>query len=93
MKLQHLNDKFMDTSQGLELFSDPDNRMLKAKAPKRLSIKTLNEWTNTFGTYISVIVCHFPSGATELIAYVGIIRDAAAEFPVSVFLFMTTNLE
>ena len=38
----------MDTSQGLELSIDPDNRMLKAKAPKRLSITTMDEWTNTY---------------------------------------------
>ena len=40
----------MDTSQGLELSIDPGNRMLKAKASKRLSITTLDEWTNTFRT-------------------------------------------
>ena len=54
--------------------------MLKAKAPKRLSITTLDECTNTFRTYISIIVSRFPSGATELIACMGIIRKAAADF-------------
>ena len=53
LKLQNLNDEFMDTSQGLELFIGPDNRMLKAKAPKRLSITTLDEWTKTHSERIS----------------------------------------
>ena len=81
VRLRNLNDEFIDTSQGLELFIDPDNRMLKAKAPKRLSITTLEEWTNTFGTYVSIIVSRFPSRATELIAHMGIIREAATDSP------------
>ena len=71
----------MGTSQGLELFINPDNRTLKAKAPKRLSITTLDEWTNRFETYISIIVSCFPSRATELIACMGKIKEAAADFP------------
>ena len=64
LKLQNLNDEFMDTSQGIELSIDPDNRMLKAKAPKRLSITTLDEWTNTFRMYIFIIISRFPSRVT-----------------------------
>ena len=81
LKLQNLNDEFIGTSKGLELFIDQDNRMLKAKAPKRLSITALDEWTNTFRKGISIIVSRFPSRATDLIAYMGIIREAAADFP------------
>ena len=76
----------MDTSHGLELFIDPDNRTLKAKAPKRLSVTTLDKWTNTFGTYMSIIVSCFPFRATELIAYMNIMREAAADFPSLCFL-------
>ena len=77
----------MDTSQGLELFIDPDNRMLKAKAPKIFSITTLGEWTNTFGRYIS----RFTLRVTELIAYMGIIREAAADFPCLGFLIQNES--
>ena len=42
--------------------------------------------TGAFGTYISVIVSCFPNRAIELIDYMGIIREAAADFPGLCFL-------
>ena len=46
---------------------------------------------NTFGTYISIIVSRFPSRATELIAYMGITREAAADFSGLGFLIYDYN--
>ena len=53
LKLQHMNNRILDSSS--ELIVDLENKLLKAKAPRRLSISTLDEWTNAFGTFISVI--------------------------------------
>ena len=79
LKLQHMNIGILDSN--FELTVDPENKLLIAKPPRRLSITTLDEWTNAFGTYISVIISHFPNRGIELIDYMGIIREAAADFP------------
>ena len=79
LKLQHMHNGILDSN--FELIVDPENKLLKAKPPRRLSITTLDEWTNALGTYISVIVSRFPNRAVELIDYMGIIREAAADFP------------
>ena len=48
LKLQHMNNGILGSN--FELSVDPENKLLKAKPLRRLSITTLDKWTNAFGT-------------------------------------------
>jgi len=60
--------------------------VIQQRIKKVKSIDNISNWTSAFLNYILVITENHPSKASELIKYITILRNAAAEFPASKWL-------
>ena len=61
--------------------ADEDVVIAQQKPASRRSIRDLSSWMEAWNIYIQVLVSHFPSRASSLLAYQSIICGASIHFP------------